>query len=164
VPSLWLYAENDRLFSPILVRTLHDTYARAGGNAELTMFPPIATDGHQLWGLFEGRKQWLPAVDEFLTTHALPTWDRNGTEAKLFATRVAATSRSVIESYLAAPSEKVLAISQKTRRAYWWAGGELGQMRERSQESCEQKTGEPCTILMENFQMIGAGAQASAQR
>jgi len=164
VPSLWLYAENDRLFSPILVRTLHDTYARAGGNAELTMFPPIATDGHQLWGLFEGRKQWLPAVDEFLAAHALPTWDRNGTEAKLFATHVAATSRNVIESYLAAPSEKVLAISQKTHRAYWWAGGELGQMRERSQESCEQKTSEPCTILMENFQMIGAGAQASAQR
>lgn len=163
VPTMWLYAENDRLFSPILVRTLHDTYTRAGGNAELTMFPPISNDGHQLWGLFEGRKQWLPAVDEFLAAHTLPTWDRSATEAKLFATRIATTSRGVIESYLAAPSEKVLAISQKTHRAYWWAGGELAQMRERSQESCEQKTGEPCMILMENFRMIGAGAQASVR-
>jgi len=163
VPTLWLYAENDRLFSPTLVRTLHETYTRAGASADLQMFPPLSADGHQLWGVFEGRKQWLPALDRFLVTNALPTWDRPATEAKLFTARLATSSRTVVEGYLAAPSEKVLAISQTTRRAFWWAGGELALMRQKSRAACEQKTGEPCAIVMENFELVGVDVQASVR-
>jgi hypothetical protein len=91
----------------------------------------------------------------------LPTWDRAAAEAKLAAARIAPISRSVVETYLAAPSEKVLAVSQSSRRAFWWAGGDLVSMRQKSREACEQKTGETCAIVMENFEMVGRDVHAS---
>ena len=49
VPTLWLYAENDKLFGVELVRRMHAAYVSNGGAAELKMFPPIPDDGHRLW-------------------------------------------------------------------------------------------------------------------
>lgn len=161
VPTLWLYAQNDQLFAPALVRALNEAYARGGGTADLTLFPPLSMDGHQLWAVFEGRKQWLPALDRFLLARGLPTWDRAAAEAKLATARIAPISRSVVETYLAAPSEKVLAVSQSSRRAFWWAGGDLVSMRQKSREACEQKTGETCAIVMENFEMVGRDVHAN---
>src|SRR5262249_41932296 len=102
-------------------------------------------------------------LDRFLVANALPTWDRAATEAKLFTARLASSSRTVVEGYLNAPSEKVLAISQTSRRAFWWAGGELALMRQKSRDACEQKTGESCTIVMENFDLVGLDVQASVR-
>src|SRR5262249_21748791 len=49
IPTLWLYAENDSLFSPDVVARMRDAYVAAGGRAELVMFPPILHDGHRLF-------------------------------------------------------------------------------------------------------------------
>jgi len=46
IPSLWLYAENDRNYGPTYVRAAHAAFVRAGGAAELTIYPPIPPDGH----------------------------------------------------------------------------------------------------------------------
>ena len=46
VPNLWLYAENDRNYGPTYIRAAHVAFVRAGGAAELTIFPPIPPDGH----------------------------------------------------------------------------------------------------------------------
>lgn len=165
VPTLWLYAENDSLFGPKLVRAMHAAYRRAGGQAELTQLPPLAeTDGHQLWSNFNGRKLWLPLLDRFLAAHALPTWDRGKVETRIAALPIGQASRPVIETYLAAPTEKVLAISQSSRRVFWWAGGDLVAMRQKSLESCQKQTGERCSVVMENFGLPGADVQVSTTR
>jgi dienelactone hydrolase len=68
VPSLWLYAENDSLFPPVLVTRMRDAYAQAGGQAELRMFPPVLGDGHALFSNEKARKKWLQSFDAFMQT------------------------------------------------------------------------------------------------
>ena len=64
VPSLWLYAANDSIFAPAIVRQWHDAYASTGGEAQLYLFPPLAGgDGHRL---LDHPALWQSAADAFL--------------------------------------------------------------------------------------------------
>lgn len=64
VPSLWLYAANDSMFAPDIVRQWHDAYASTGGHAQLYVFPPLeGADGHCL---LDHPDLWQSAVDAFL--------------------------------------------------------------------------------------------------
>ena len=160
VPSLWLYAENDKLFGADLVRRMHAAYVAGGGIAELKIFSQIGDDGHRLWSRFEGRKQWLPELDAFLLANRLPTWDRAALEAKMRTVLNVDSSRAAIETYLAAPAPKALAMARTSRKVSWWAGGkDLATMREKSITACEQKNSEPCTVVLENFDLVPEGAQ-----
>lgn len=64
VRMLWLYAENDRYWGANLPRKWHAAYAKAGGKADLVMFPPVGDDGHRLIG--DGFSLWRPYVDRYL--------------------------------------------------------------------------------------------------
>jgi dienelactone hydrolase len=70
LPMLWLYAENDRNYGPASIRGYHRAFTKAGGSAELRMFPPIGHDGHDL--LPRSGAVWQQAVEEFLTRIGLP--------------------------------------------------------------------------------------------
>ena len=111
IPTLWLYAQNDSLFAPELVKRMRDDYAAAGGRAELRMFPPIAYDGHNLFADFGGRVKWLRALDRFLQTQQLPNANVARLERVMGATKLPAGARPVVEEYLSVPSPKVLALS-----------------------------------------------------
>jgi pimeloyl-ACP methyl ester carboxylesterase len=161
VPTLWLYADNDSLFAPALVRALHAAYTPSGGAAELIELAPLKTDGHFLWSNFDGRRQWLPALDRFLLAHAWPTWDRARVEAALARLRPGLRSIPTVETYLMAPSEKVLARARSGRGVTWWAGGDMAAMREKSVVACEQQFHEPCAVVMENFSVIGDAPSAA---
>jgi dienelactone hydrolase len=64
-PTLWLYAEDDSYFAPILVGKMLSAYRRAGGRADLTMYSVVGRDGHA--ALFFGRPDlWRAKVSRFL--------------------------------------------------------------------------------------------------
>ncbi len=65
VPTIWIYAENDRYWGPRVPHAWHAAYVRAGGRAELLMLPPIGEDGHDI--IDPGVKLWRPRLDRFLT-------------------------------------------------------------------------------------------------
>ncbi len=66
VPSLWLYAENDRYWGAEWPRAWHHAYAAAGEPTRFVMTPPVPdSDGHQL--LARGARLWRPDVDRFLS-------------------------------------------------------------------------------------------------
>ena len=66
VPSLWLYAENDRYWGAEWPRAWHRAYAAAGEPTRFVMTPPVAdSDGHQL--LARGPRLWMADVDRFLS-------------------------------------------------------------------------------------------------
>ncbi len=70
VPTLWVYAENDKFFGPALARRMFDSFTAAGGRGELAMAPPFGRDGH---ALFNGDPAaWRDTVNAFLARHALP--------------------------------------------------------------------------------------------
>ena len=164
IPTLWLYSENDSYFPPSLARALHAAYTETGGTAELRVLPPFGTDGHQFWGMFEGRRAALPLLDQFLRAHNLPTWDPARLTAALAADNLSDTARADLERYFTSgPSEKAFAVSETGRTSRWWGGGELADMREKSLASCQERAKIPCRILLENFDLVGSKLPQSAR-
>ena len=66
LPSIWFYSENDRYWGPQIPRDWHTAYVKAGGTAELQVFPPIGDDGHDLVRV--GFLHWQPPLDRFLVS------------------------------------------------------------------------------------------------
>ncbi len=64
VPSLWLYAANDRYFGERFPREWFDAYAAAGGRGEFVALPAHGHDGH---GSFTSNPTaWRPPFEAFL--------------------------------------------------------------------------------------------------
>jgi dienelactone hydrolase len=70
VPTLWVYAANDKYFGPELARRMHAAFTASGGRAELIEAPPFGSDGHKLYSA-AGIPIWTPMVDKFLRAHHL---------------------------------------------------------------------------------------------
>jgi dienelactone hydrolase len=69
LPMLWLYADNDRYFGPVLAQKLHAAFQGGGGQAEFVKHPAFGEDGHNLF--YQGIALWTPYVDAFLKKQSL---------------------------------------------------------------------------------------------
>ncbi|MGY4306373.1 dienelactone hydrolase [Bradyrhizobium sp. USDA 4369] len=69
IPMLWIYAENDTFFGPVLSKRIHDAFTAAGGIADYRMLPPFGQDGHFLIGSPDAIPLWSPLVAAFLDAH-----------------------------------------------------------------------------------------------
>jgi dienelactone hydrolase len=69
VPTLWVYAENDRYWGARHPVAWHQAFVTAGGNARFVQLPPVGEDGHQFIGA--GFSKWRPPVDAFLASLGL---------------------------------------------------------------------------------------------
>jgi dienelactone hydrolase len=155
VPTLWLYAENDKLFSPEFVRQMHAAYSQAGGDAELHQFSSVGKDGHYLLTHVDGVMQWLPAADEFFRKHALSTFDVAPMEAALAKFSLKERERAVAKRYYGRHSEKVLAISPSGSRVVAQFGANsLKEAEAKALDICKDKAGEECRILWRNFEVV----------
>jgi dienelactone hydrolase len=72
VPSLWVYAENDRFFGPILAHRMERAYAEAGGRVQFVEVPPFGDDGHKLFSRAKV-SEWWALIAPFLGSLGLPT-------------------------------------------------------------------------------------------
>ena len=70
IPTLWIYAENDRYFAPRHVKSWYDAFRSQGGRGELSLLPPFGDDGHLLFT--RGMPAWQPIVGRFLLEVAPP--------------------------------------------------------------------------------------------
>lgn len=66
VPTLWIYGENDNIFSPKLAKELLKAFTSAGGRGELIVLPPFQHEGHNLFSSSAGVSIWLPPTKNFL--------------------------------------------------------------------------------------------------
>lgn len=65
VPSLWLYAQNDRFWGAERPKAWHRAFAAGGSDTHFVETAPVPhADGHQLLG--RGSRLWMPPVDRFL--------------------------------------------------------------------------------------------------
>jgi dienelactone hydrolase len=64
VPTLWIYAENDRYFAPRHVKSWYEAFRSQGGRGELMLLPAFGEDGHLLFT--RGMPVWQPIVERFL--------------------------------------------------------------------------------------------------
>lgn len=73
VRSLWLYGDNDSVWTPALVAQMHDAYASHGTQAQFVDFGRYKDDAHRLIIDRDGVPVWWPAVHAFLAELNLPT-------------------------------------------------------------------------------------------
>jgi dienelactone hydrolase len=73
LPSLWMYGQNDSLFSPELVARMHDAFEQAGGRAQLVEYAPFKRDAHGMLASRDGEKVWLADTMRFLDRIGMPT-------------------------------------------------------------------------------------------
>jgi dienelactone hydrolase len=71
LPLLWVSAQNDHFFGPLLVPRLTGAFSAAGGNLTYIKAPPFGSDGHQLFSAANGVPVWSPIVDRFLASNNL---------------------------------------------------------------------------------------------
>lgn len=64
LPTLWIYAENDRFFGTKYPRQWFDAYVGSGGVGEFEVMPPHGEDGHPLF--VEAPDSWRARVLDFL--------------------------------------------------------------------------------------------------
>lgn len=66
VPSIWLYAENDRFFRPELAQRMFAAYRAAGAPARFVAVPAYRQDGHGFVNFPEAAEAWHGPVGAFL--------------------------------------------------------------------------------------------------
>lgn len=159
IPTLWLYARNDRLFGPELVHKMHGAFVGAGADARLSMMDPVGDDGHALFSLTEGRTRWYAALDAFLRDLGLPTLGDQDVEA-VMAQGLEAGQRQSVARYMAVPGEKALARPVGGGKLTWYLGQpDVATARRLALELCE-KTAPKCEVLAENNRPAGKGGAA----
>jgi hypothetical protein len=131
---------------------LRDAYAQAGGLAELHIVPALPQDGHFVFELPDGRAHWLAVLDPFLRAHNLPTWQPGQVDALMRAERLGSNSRTLIEKYFSLYTPKVL-IQGAGFVTYTASTRGLEQARTAGLAQCQQKSGRPCQVILENFSL-----------
>lgn len=66
VPTLWVYAANDRNRTPKQIAAMREAFDKAGGKSELVLLPAFGSDGHDTISRREIVTQWFPRVYTFL--------------------------------------------------------------------------------------------------
>jgi pimeloyl-ACP methyl ester carboxylesterase len=155
VPTLWLYAENDTLFSPDVARRLQTAFVQAGGRADLKLFGPIPGDGHGLYANFNGRVQWLREFDKFLLANRLPNANVARVEQILQATRLSNNSRKALEEYLAAPLPKAYVFTPSGQPGSWSADTKgVNVARDNALAACRKGANGECTVTLLNNTLV----------
>jgi dienelactone hydrolase len=77
IPTMWIYAENDKWFPPAIAQTLIQAFRAGGASAQLVIAPAFRADGH---ALFTDVDSWAVTVQNFLgeqrlMPHPPVSWD-----------------------------------------------------------------------------------------
>lgn len=138
VPTLWIYAENDKFFWPELAHRMHKAFTGAGGRAQFIDAAAFGEDGHRLFS--GGVAIWTPMVDDFLRAQNLGRRELLPPPALAALPpppRLGEKGRAGFADYLAAGHHKAFAVSPRGS----WAS-RTGQ---RSTAEAEQKALEACS-------------------
>lgn len=115
VPSLWVYASNDKYFGPDLAQRMHAAFTAAGGRAQFVAAPAFRRDGHGLFSAI-GASIWTPMVDAFLREMNLGTRDliaAPATAALPPPRQLSERARTGFAAYFASGPHKAFAVSTK---------------------------------------------------
>lgn len=145
LPTLWVYAENDRVFGPDLARAMHRAFTGAGGKASLAMLPPVDQDGHRVFS--RGAAQWDAPVDAFLKALGLPALPAAAPPP--MPERLGANGQAAFRLYAASPMP-FKAFANSGQGPFGWAASatSIDEARKVATENCA-KAGRPCTIVHE---------------
>lgn len=155
-PTLWVYAENDRYFSPRNARRWAESYGQAGAKVDLRVLPPFGEDGHKLFGT--GNDVWQSLVDEFLAPLG---FDKPGVLAVPPPTSAAPADeaalpqggvklREAYQKFLAAKLPRAFAMSSEGRWGYAIGDDSIS----RALAFCQRDYDKPCKLYAVNEAVV----------
>lgn len=159
IPTLWIYARNDKFFGPELAREMHAAFTGAGGRAQFIEAAAFGEDGHSLFS--RGVAIWTPAVDDFLRAQNLGRRDLLPPPAPAALPpppRLSEKGRAGFADYLAAGQHKAFALSPKGAWASRSALRSAAEARAKALEACA-KYAPDCTLYAID-DMLAATADA----
>lgn len=144
LPSLWIYAENDALYRPELVRQMHQAFVNGGGaSAELKLMPATVAEGHALF--LADPVAWRAPVDAFLRRLGLPAMPRRAEPAP--PRGLSERARNAFQAYARSPLPNKAFATTPDGAAVWKAGlPSVGVARADVLELC-RRSGTTCTVL-----------------
>jgi dienelactone hydrolase len=158
IPTLWIYAQNDKFFGPDLARRMHAAFTGAGGRAQFVDFPPHGDDGHFLFA--QGTPLWTPVVDGFLRNQKLVT----GNVAALPRPspippppHLRDKGRAGFAEYLSANPHRAFAVSPKGAFAYRGGQRSTGEAAEAALAACAEYAPD-CALYAIDDALASAGA------
>jgi dienelactone hydrolase len=156
-PTLWVYTENDKYFGPQHTRRWHESFVKAGGQAELAMLPAFGDDGHGLFAA--GLDVWQPLVDEFLAKHGFAVPGRITAPAASGFAKIddvaAVPIRPQVRNteypkFLARQGPRAFAIGPDGRSG--WASGDDAMSR--ALAFCQRRMSQPCRLYAVNNDVV----------
>jgi dienelactone hydrolase len=160
IPTLWIYAENDKFFWPELAHRMHAAFTRAGGRAQFIDAAAFGEDGHSLFS--RGIPIWTPVVDDFLRAQNLGRRDLLPPPAPAALPpppHLSEKGRAGFADYLAAGQHKAFAISPRGAWAARAAQRSVAEARAKALEACA-KYAPDCVVYAIN-DMLAATADAN---
>ncbi|NPT58504.1 dienelactone hydrolase family protein [Paraburkholderia elongata] len=173
-PSLWLYGDNDSVWTAPLVAGMYAAYAAHGASAKMVDFGDYKNDAHRLVGDRDGVHVWWPAVEAFLARVGMPTGvqyrvsDPSLPKASGFAAVDAVDSvpfvdeagRNGYRNFLRQYPSRAFAVSDTG--AWSWAEGGDNPMSV-AIANCQKQSSAPCRLYaVDNSVVWGDGSSQTA--
>lgn len=181
VASLWLYGDNDSVWTPELVTRMYAAFhtaqlgeAQPGAGSNLIDFGSYKNDAHRLVGDRDGVKIWWPKVEAFLANQGMPTAVeyRVATQAAPHATGYAQidsvgavpfldqSGRDGYRNFLKQYPSRAFAVSDSG--AWSWAEGGDNPMAV-AIANCQKHSSDPCRLYAVNSNVVWSNDTATAQ-
>ena len=139
IPTLWIYAQNDKFFGPALAQRMHAAFTGAGGRAQFIDAAAFGDDGHSLFS--RGVAIWTPVVDDFLRAQNLGRRDLllpPAVAALPPPPRLSEKGRAGFSNYLLAGPHKAFAVSPKGAWASRSGLRSVDEAQQKALEGCRQ--------------------------
>ncbi|QDY44002.1 dienelactone hydrolase family protein [Candidatus Pantoea soli] len=160
IPSLWLYSQNDKLFSPQTGQAFVKAYTSAGGLARFIVMPPYGDNGHVFMDSAP-EAFWWPQVADFLRKQGLPV------EAKVAVSMKPMPLPHTINNAAGAAAFREYASAQRDEKAFatddhgdwgiaYWART-TGEAAALAQQHClkhQQDARQPCAVYAINNNVV----------
>ncbi|WAC74706.1 hypothetical protein OU995_08400 [Roseateles sp. SL47] len=161
VPTLWLYADNDRFFGAHWPTQWAQAYQEAGGRMSWRSLPPVGQDGHRLFT--EANDVWQPVVDAFLRPLGVeipgalpypPEDDRGWVDVGDLSALPTSTPelQRLYRAFLAAPLPRAFAMNGQTRSAFATGDDASSRALARCEEGAQAET--PCHLYAVNRTVV----------
>jgi len=166
VPSLWLYGDNDSIWTPELTGRMYAAYINHGAAAKMVDFGSYKNDAHRLVVDRDGVSIWWPSVDAFLTRIGMPTRAEYRVEEPVppSASGYAAVDainavpyldmagRAAYRKFLRQYPSRAFAVAKSG--AWSWAEGGDDPMSVAIANCTEENHGDPCRLYAVNDEVV----------
>ncbi|GLU32787.1 prolyl oligopeptidase family serine peptidase [Trinickia caryophylli] len=174
VPSLWIYGDNDSIWTPTLISGMYAAYTEHGAPAQMVDFGNYKNDAHRLVVDRDGVNIWWPSVDAFLTRIGMPTRALYYVEnpaaphASGFASLdsinavpyLDAAGRAAYRKFLHQYPSRAFAISDSG--AWSWAEGGDDPMSVALANCRRENSGSPCRLYAVNDKVVWSDQTSTA--